>query len=155
MDQLPRLGKKELVILLLFTCSFVVSVLGRFLFLLVLGMDCAFFIVALPGPSINYFTRQVALSLHQLGSLRAAPLIYHMSSLFVCLFLLRLKYLSNVGMEPPLPGYYLLGVKCLAQGHKAAEVGFKPPTSCIGVLRSTTEPSCSQSTHCFMSICFS
>ena len=41
-DQLPRLGKRELVFLLLFTCSFVVSVLGRFLFLLVLGMDCAF-----------------------------------------------------------------------------------------------------------------
>ena len=35
-------GKRELVFLLLFTCSFVVSVLGRFLFLLVLGMDCAF-----------------------------------------------------------------------------------------------------------------
>ena len=40
--ELPRLGKRELVFLLLFTCSFVVSVLGRFLFLLVLGMDCAF-----------------------------------------------------------------------------------------------------------------
>lgn len=50
-------------------------------------------------------------------------------------------------MEPPLPGYYLLGEKCLAQGHKAAEVGFKPPTSCIGVLHSTTEPSCSPCTH--------
>ena len=42
LDQLPRLGKRELVFLLLFTCSFVVTVLGRFLFLLVLGMDCAF-----------------------------------------------------------------------------------------------------------------
>ena len=58
MDQLPRLGKRELVFLLLFTCRFVVSVLGRFLFLLVLGMDCAFFIVALPGPSINYFEKK-------------------------------------------------------------------------------------------------
>ena len=54
-DQLPRLGKNELVFLLLFTCSFVVSVWWMFLFLLVLGMGCAFFIVALPGPSINYF----------------------------------------------------------------------------------------------------
>ena len=53
-DQLPRLGKTELVFLLLFTCSFVVSVSWRFLFLLVLGMGCAFFIVALPGPSVNY-----------------------------------------------------------------------------------------------------
>ena len=41
-DLLPRLGKRELVFLLLFACSFVVSVLRRFLFLLVLGMDCAF-----------------------------------------------------------------------------------------------------------------
>ena len=30
MDQLPRLGKRELVCLLLFTCNYVVSVLGRF-----------------------------------------------------------------------------------------------------------------------------
>ena len=41
-DQLPRLGKRELVFLLLFTCSFVVSVFGRLLFLLVLGMGWAF-----------------------------------------------------------------------------------------------------------------
>ena len=43
-DQPPRLGKRELVFLLhvLFTFSFVVSVSGRFLFLLVLGMGCAF-----------------------------------------------------------------------------------------------------------------
>ena len=52
-DQLPRLGKRELVFLPLFTCSFVVSVSWRFLFLLVLGMDCVFLIVALPGPSVN------------------------------------------------------------------------------------------------------
>ena len=42
MDQQPRLAKRKLVFLLLFTCSFVVSVSGRFLFLLVLGMGCAF-----------------------------------------------------------------------------------------------------------------
>ena len=41
-DQLPRLGKRELVFLLLFTCSFVISVSWRFLFLLALGMGCAF-----------------------------------------------------------------------------------------------------------------
>ena len=39
-DQLPWLGKRELVFLLLFTCNFVVSVRRRFLFLLVLGMGC-------------------------------------------------------------------------------------------------------------------
>ena len=38
MDQLPRLGKRELICLLLFTCNFVLSVWRGFLFLRVLGM---------------------------------------------------------------------------------------------------------------------
>ena len=38
MDQLPRLGKRELICLLLFTCYYVVSVWRGFLFLWVLGM---------------------------------------------------------------------------------------------------------------------
>ena len=38
MDQLPRLGKRELICLLLFTCNYVVSVWRDFLFLWVLGM---------------------------------------------------------------------------------------------------------------------
>ena len=39
MDQLPRLGKRELICLPLFTCNYVVSVCrGNFLFLRVLGM---------------------------------------------------------------------------------------------------------------------
>ena len=38
MDQLPRLGKRELICLLLFTCKYVVSVWRGFLFLWVLGM---------------------------------------------------------------------------------------------------------------------
>ena len=32
------------------------------------------------------------------------------------------------------------GVKCLAQGHNTAEVGFELPTSRSGVRHSTTEP---------------
>ena len=36
-DQLPRLGKRELIGLLLFTCNYVVSVWRGFLFLWVLG----------------------------------------------------------------------------------------------------------------------
>ena len=51
-DQLPRLGKRELICLLSFTCNYVVSVREGFLFLLVLGMNCVNFIVAFPGPSI-------------------------------------------------------------------------------------------------------
>ena len=38
MDQLPRLGKRELICLLWFTCNYVVSVWRGFLFLWVLGM---------------------------------------------------------------------------------------------------------------------
>ena len=38
MDQLPRLGKRELISLLLFTCNSVVSVWRGFPFLLVFGM---------------------------------------------------------------------------------------------------------------------
>ena len=38
MDQFPRLGKRELICLLLFTCNYVVSVWRGFLFLWVLGM---------------------------------------------------------------------------------------------------------------------
>ena len=37
-DQLPRLGKRELICLLLFTCNYVVSFWRGFLFLWVLGM---------------------------------------------------------------------------------------------------------------------
>ena len=37
-DQLPRLGKRELICLLLFTCNYVVSVWEGFFFHWVLGM---------------------------------------------------------------------------------------------------------------------
>ena len=39
-DQLPRLGKRELICLLLFTCNYVVRVRRAFLFLWVLRMGC-------------------------------------------------------------------------------------------------------------------
>ena len=38
MDQLPRLEKRELICLMLFTCNYVVPVWRGFLFLWVLGM---------------------------------------------------------------------------------------------------------------------
>ena len=63
MDQLPRLGKRELFCLLLFTCNYVVSVWRGFLYTMILyyfllgALDgLRYFIVALPEPSINYFT---------------------------------------------------------------------------------------------------
>ena len=42
LDQVPRLGKRELICLLSFTCNYVVSVRRGFLFLLVLGKGCVF-----------------------------------------------------------------------------------------------------------------
>ena len=60
-DQLPRLGKRELVCLLLFTCNYVVSVWRGFLFLWVLGMGYVILLwhsLSLPynyyGVSLNY-----------------------------------------------------------------------------------------------------
>ena len=52
MDQLPRLGKIELICLLLFTCNYVVSVWRGFLFPLGAWDGLRYFIVALPEPSI-------------------------------------------------------------------------------------------------------
>ena len=46
---------------------------------------------------------------------------------------------------------YFRGVKCLAQGHNTAAVGFEPPTSCSGVRHSTTEPPQSLSTVMILS----
>ena len=51
-DQLPRLRKRELICLLLFTCNYEVSVWRGFLFLWGLWMGYCYFIVALPEPSI-------------------------------------------------------------------------------------------------------
>ena len=52
-DQLPRLGKRELICLLLFTCNYVVSVWGGFLFLWVLGMG--YFILLWHSQSLPYY----------------------------------------------------------------------------------------------------
>ena len=54
-DQLPRLGKRELICLLLFTCNYVVSVWRGFLFLLVLGMGCVIKLWHSLGLPYNYF----------------------------------------------------------------------------------------------------
>ena len=51
MDQLPRMGNRELIYLLLFTCNYVVSV-GEVSFPLGAWDGLRYFIVALPEPSI-------------------------------------------------------------------------------------------------------
>ena len=54
-DQLPRLGKRELICLLLVTCNCVVSVWRRFLFLWVLGMGYVILLWHSLGLPYNYF----------------------------------------------------------------------------------------------------
>ena len=53
-DQLPRLGKRELICLLLFTCNYVVSDWRGFLFLWVLGMGYVILLWHLLSLPYNY-----------------------------------------------------------------------------------------------------
>ena len=55
MDQLPRLGKRELICLLSFTCNYVVFVWRGFLFLWVLGMGYAILLWHSLSLPYNYF----------------------------------------------------------------------------------------------------
>ena len=56
-DQLPRLGKRELICLLLFTCNYVVSVWRGFLFLWVLGMGYVILLWHSLSLPYNYFVQ--------------------------------------------------------------------------------------------------
>ena len=55
MDQLSRLGKRELICLLLFTCNYVVFVRRGFLFLWVLGMGYVILLWHSLSLPYNYF----------------------------------------------------------------------------------------------------
>ena len=55
MDQLPRLGKRELICLLLFTCNYVVSVWRGFLILWVLVMGYVILLWHSLSLPYNYF----------------------------------------------------------------------------------------------------
>ena len=55
MDQLPRLRKRELICLLLFTCNYVVSVWRGFFFLWVLGMGYIILLWHSLSLPYNYF----------------------------------------------------------------------------------------------------
>ena len=64
MDQLPRLGKRELICLLSFACNYVVFIWRGFLFLWVLGMGYVILLwhsVSLP---YNYLTLFLHISKH-------------------------------------------------------------------------------------------
>ena len=55
MNQLPRLGKRELICLLLFACNYVVSVWRGLLFLWVLGMGYVILLWHSLSLQYNYF----------------------------------------------------------------------------------------------------
>ena len=55
-DQLPRLGKRELICLLLFICNYVVCVWRGFLFLWVLGMGYVILLWHSLSLPYNYFS---------------------------------------------------------------------------------------------------
>ena len=55
MDQLPRLGKRELIFLLSFTFNYVVSVRRGFIFLWVLEVGCVILLWHSLGLPYNYF----------------------------------------------------------------------------------------------------
>ena len=57
-DQLPRLGKRELICLLSFTCNYVVFVLRGFLFLWVLGMGYVILLWHSLSLPYNYFSSE-------------------------------------------------------------------------------------------------
>ena len=59
MDQLPRLGKRELICLLLFTCNYVVFVWRGFFFLLVLGIGYVILLWYSLNLPYNYYTVSV------------------------------------------------------------------------------------------------
>ena len=63
MDQLPRLGKRELICLLSFTCNYVVFVWRGFLFLWVLGMGYVILLWHSLSLPYNYFEMTAMLKL--------------------------------------------------------------------------------------------
>ena len=70
MDQLPRLGKRELIYPLLFTCNYVVSVRRSFLFLWVLGMGYVILLWhSLNLPYNNFAINRRVIMCNTLGSI--------------------------------------------------------------------------------------
>ena len=72
MDQLPRLGKRELICLLSFTCNYVVFVWRGFLFLWVLGMGYVILLWHSLSLPYNYLVSPVA---EQTGSVETSIIV--------------------------------------------------------------------------------
>ena len=90
-DQLPRLGKRELICLLLFTCNYVVSVWRGFLFLWVLGMGYVLLLWHSLSLPYNYLLPTVRIRPHNLFSASSVDL-HGASNTNVLRKILRVKY---------------------------------------------------------------
>ena len=97
MDQLPRLGKRELIRLLLFTCNYVVFVWRGFLFLWVLGMGYVILLWHSLSLPYNYFGGYKTLG-HNHARLFTHSLTLTLTHLFQ-IFVKRLDYLTEMVVE--------------------------------------------------------
>ena len=98
-DQQPRLGKRELIFLLLFTCNYVVSVWRGFFFLRVLGMGYVILLWHSLSLPCNYSglcgLNVVTYSIKYL--LCFVSLVFNKSDLFNALIFLMLSSMSDGG----------------------------------------------------------
>ena len=78
MDQLPRLGKRELMCLLLLICNYVVSVWRGFLFPRVLGVGCVILLLHSLNLPYNYFKDTFN------TSFRAVSVVHQLSTFSIC-----------------------------------------------------------------------
>ena len=85
MDQLPWLGKRELICLLLFTCNYVVSFRRGFLFLWVLGIGYVILLWHSLSLPYNYLVEEILISTQNMVFIlsrnkdKVAPYLLHLS----------------------------------------------------------------------------
>ena len=92
MDQLPRLGKRELICLLSFTCNYVVFVWRGFLFLWVLGMGYVILLWHSLSLPYNYFGMNLLVNiLIDLLLFDEVCAISPYTDAFNCIFLLKVS----------------------------------------------------------------
>ena len=103
MDQLPRLGKRELICLLLFTCNYVVSVWRGFLFLWVLGMGYVILLWHSLSLPYNYFGTDIGYDKLYCVTKNQPQIAYQFMYLSIFLSLIQ-KFLSQISQLLVEPG---------------------------------------------------
>ena len=96
MDQLPRLGKRELICLLSFTCNYVVFVWRGFLFLWVLGMGYVILLWHSLSLPYNYLvTKATYMCVIELISCNVNDCISDIHICFIFIFVDKLDYVFS------------------------------------------------------------